>query len=209
MKRMKWKDAKSTCESCTLCPALVESRSRAPYKKPTFGYGSLDVSAIFVGEAPGLHGCATTGIPFTRDRSGKFYQWILTYLGVRLQDVYTTNIVKCWPGDVTFRKNRTPTHREVNNCFSHLLNELKIIRPKTIVCLGRVPEKIMREKLGKIREATQFKTNVVYIRHPAYLLRMGIQPGSKEARQYALEFKRFIRGAVVGEQKKLGEYFGQ
>lgn len=209
VRRTKFFHNRKACEVCTLCPNLVQSRQRAPYRKPTYGYGALDVSAIFVGEAPGLHGCATTGIPFTRDRSGKYYQWILKYLGVTKSDVYTTNIVKCWPGDENFKKNRTPTRTEVNNCFPHLLNEIEVIKPKTIVCLGRVPEKIMRERLKEIRRVTLINTEVVYIRHPAYMLRTGSRPGDDNAKQYASEFKPYIRGAEVGKQLKLGDYFGQ
>ncbi|GAI86895.1 unnamed protein product, partial [marine sediment metagenome] len=75
------------------------SRKKCHWGKPTYGYGDIDSPTVFVGEAPGRDGCGYTGIPFTRDRSGKLYNWILNYLGVTLEDTYTTNIVKCWPAD--------------------------------------------------------------------------------------------------------------
>ena len=178
---------------CELCPDLVKSRKKCHWGKPTYGYGNIDSPTVFVGEAPGRDGCGYTGIPFTRDRSGKLYNWVLNYLGVTLEDTYTTNIVKCWPADKS-GKNRTPTSIEVKNCLPHFLNELRVVRPSGIVALGRVPEKILREykAVNRYGGLEVLQVPIVYIRHPAYIIRTGGQPGNEIAKQYALQFARYL-----------------
>lgn len=79
--------------SCRRCPELVKSRKRV-----TWGYGDPHSDVMFIGEAPGRFGCDVTGIPFTRDRSGEFFQKMLSAVGLDKEQVYTTNIVKCLDG---------------------------------------------------------------------------------------------------------------
>lgn len=190
---------------CELCPDLVRSRKKCHWGKPTYGYGDIDSPTVFVGEAPGRDGCAYTGIPFTRDRSGKLYNWVLNYLGVTLEDTYTTNIVKCHPADER-GNNRTPTNIEVRNCLPHLLNELRIVRPAGIVALGRVPERILKEYKASNRMLDYLNVPIVYIQHPAFILRTGGQPGNEKAKQYAHRFIRYLGVEEPAEKTTLDSF---
>ena len=172
---------------CEMCPDLVVSRKKSHWGKPTYGYGDITSPVMFVGEAPGRDGCSYTGIPFTRDRSGQLYNWVLNYLGTNLESVYTTNIVKCWPADKR-NNNRTPTDSEVRACLPHLLNEIRVVRPKKIVALGRVPERILRQTRANNPDMKILDVPIVYIAHPAFILRKGGNPGSDVAKRYANSF---------------------
>jgi DNA polymerase len=166
-------------ERCGRCPLLVKSRALYPYGKPTFGYGNPNSPVAFIGEAPGKDGCGTTGIPFTKDRSGEFYQRLLREeLGLVMKDVWTTNIVKCCPED-----NRKPDDREVSNCNPFLLGELSIIHPNLIVPLGATAARNFVPLSGSLAPfvgaISQFNSppwvdwgpNVYVLYHPAFILR--------------------------------------
>jgi len=137
-------------QACSMCPDLVVSRQLYPYGKPTFGFGNPNSPIFFIGEAPGKYGCGTTGIPFTRDRSGEYFQRVLREeLGLNFSDIWITNIVKCCPLD-----NRTPTDEERFNCFPYLALELSIIQPFLVVPLGLSASKVIFpgiEKFGEVR----------------------------------------------------------
>src|SRR3990167_5422419 len=94
----KWEalnDLKKRVESCEKCPKLVYSRKLYPYGKPTFGFGNRNSPLFFIGEAPGKYGCGTTGIPFTKDRSGEYFRKVLhDELGLTHGDIWITNVVK-------------------------------------------------------------------------------------------------------------------
>jgi uracil-DNA glycosylase family 4 len=125
-------------EICEKCPDLCESRALYSYGKPTFGYGNINSPIMFVGEAPGKWGCGVTGIPFTGDRSGDYFQKMLKDgLNLQLKSVYTTNAVKCCPKD-----NRTPTPVERSNCVKWLMAEMIYVQPFLIVTLGMSATKI-------------------------------------------------------------------
>src|SRR5437867_3545401 len=133
-KRKKLLELQAQVEICHKCPDLVYSRRLYPYGKPTFGYGNPNSPIVFIGEAPGKDGCGTTGIPFTKDRSGEYYQHTLkAKLGLSLDDVWTTNMVKCCP-----ENNRTPTNIEIRNCLPFLVGELSIVDPLVIVPMGKI-----------------------------------------------------------------------
>jgi uracil-DNA glycosylase family 4 len=108
---------------CVKCSDLVTSRNRV-----TWGYGNINSKVLFFGEAPGMHGCDITGIPFTLDKSGEYFQSMLKSVGWTKEDVYVTNIVKCCPSG-----NRTPLPYEISNCSIFLEYEMIKIKPKYIL----------------------------------------------------------------------------
>lgn len=166
---MNWEELESACRSCTRCE-LHKSRTNC-----VFGVGSKTADIMFVGEAPGAREDAS-GIPFV-GAAGKLLDKYLTAVGISREEVYIANILKCRPPD-----NRDPLPTEQDACIGYLREQLKLIRPKVIVCLGRIaamrlikPDfKITREH-GVFFRKNEFTLCAVY--HPAALLR---DPGKKE-----------------------------
>lgn len=150
--------------ACSKCPELVNSR-----RQHVFGEGNPNADLVFLGEAPGRTE-DETGRPFV-GRSGELLNVMLENIGLRREEVYILNVVKCHPDN-----NRAPLPEEADNCRPFLDLQLKIIRPKIIVCLGLVAAKNLlktQEPLNKLRNAwynqANYKVRVTY--HPAYLLR--------------------------------------
>ena len=150
--------------ACRKCPRLVEWREevartkRKAYKdheywaKPVPGFGDPNARVLVVGLAPGAHGSNRTGRQFTGDGSGNFLFPALYRAGfanqpdsvarddgLTLHDLYITASGRCAPPD------NKPSPEELNNCQPFLEREIEIIKPKVIVCLGRVSfERILR-----------------------------------------------------------------
>lgn len=151
------------CVACTACP-LYQTRNNL-----VFGVGNISADLMFVGEAPGEREDAT-GIPFV-GAAGQLFDKYLTAVGIEREDVYIANILKCRPPH-----NRDPLPEEGDACIGFLREQVKLIRPKIIVCLGRISAarlikpnyKITREH-GEIIHKGAFAMTAVY--HPAALLR--------------------------------------
>jgi len=149
---------------CTKCK-LHQGRQTV-----VFGEGSPHAEVLFVGEAPG----ATedrTGRPFVGE-AGQLLDRILTgAMGLQRQDVYIANVNKCRPPG-----NRAPEADEVAACLPFLRQQIALLRPRVIVCLGRTAAhnllgttEPMRDLRG--RDLAYDGTPVVVTWHPAYLLR--------------------------------------
>ena len=166
---MDWETLEQTCASCTAC-SLHETRTNC-----VFGTGSRTAKLLFVGEAPGERE-DETGIPFV-GAAGQLLDKYLIAVGLERENVYIANILKCRPP-----RNRDPLPEEGDACIGFLREQVKLIRPKIIVCLGRIsamrlikPDfKITREH-GIIVQKGAFAMTAVY--HPAALLR---DPAKKE-----------------------------
>ncbi len=109
---------------CRKCP-LHETRTR-----PVPGEGSLDAEIMFVGEAPGRRE-DETGRPFV-GAAGRLLSELLGSIGLRREDVFITNIVKCRPPG-----NRDPREEEIAACSPYLIRQIRLIKPRIIVALGR------------------------------------------------------------------------
>jgi len=148
---------------CTRCK-LHEHR-----RTIVFGEGNPQASLVFVGEGPGAEEDAT-GRPFV-GRAGQLLDKIIAAIGLKREDVYIANIVKCRPP-----LNRTPERDEVETCEPFLFRQLMFIRPRVIVALGspafqtllRTKESITRAR-GEWREWNGIKVMPTF--HPAFLLR--------------------------------------
>lgn len=133
------------------------------------GHGPLDAPLMMVGEAPGAEE-DRLGVPFS-GQAGKLLDRSLSKVGVRRSRVYITNVVRFRPP-----MNRMPLSSEISPCLSHLLAEIRIIRPKIIAALGAVAAQSLlgtKEGLKSLRgrtvEAGAFRIFPMY--HPAYALR--------------------------------------
>jgi DNA polymerase len=155
------------CTRCRLC----ETR-----KNTVFGEGSPDAKIFFIGEGPGENE-DIQGRPFVGRAGEMLNKWIAA-MGLRREEAYIANIVKCRPPG-----NRVPMPDEVATCTPYLERQLEIIRPRVIVTLGlpalkymmNDPKLTMGRSRGQWREWRGIKLMPTY--HPAYLL----QPGPSES----------------------------
>lgn len=150
---------------CTRCRLHKLGR-----KQIVFGVGSPRAELMFIGEAPGADE-DEQGEPFV-GRAGQLLNNMITKgMGLRREDVYIANIIKCRPPN-----NRTPERDECETCSPFLMRQIEVIRPKVIVALGSVAAKTllainasMSELRGRWYEFRGTKLAVTY--HPAFLLR--------------------------------------
>ncbi len=151
------------CKACTACP-LYASKTNT-----VFGVGSHDADIMFVGEAPGENE-DLTGEPFV-GRAGKLFDKYLEAVGMKRENIYIANILKCRPP-----KNRDPQKAEEEACIDFLREQVRIISPSLIVCLGRIsamrlikPDFKITAEHGVFFEKGKFIMTAVY--HPSALLR--------------------------------------
>jgi DNA polymerase len=114
----------SKIKSCELC-ALCKTRTNA-----VPGYGNWNADVMFIGEGPGRDE-DLQGLPFV-GAAGRVLNEMLSAIGWTREDVFITNVVKCRPPN-----NRDPLVEEVKKCWPYLEAQIKIIKPKLIVTLGR------------------------------------------------------------------------
>ena len=156
-------ELKNFTDHCRRCP-LCQSRNRA-----VMGRGSLRSALLFIAEAPGRTE-DETGLPFT-GRSGEVFDKLLSGIGMKREDIYLTNIVKCHPPG-----NRDPLPQEQEACMPYLKYETLLLRPKVIVCLGRIAaQRIIRPDYRISREHGTFifRKNVwlTSVYYPSAILR--------------------------------------
>lgn len=148
---------------CTRC-RLHKSRRHI-----VFGEGSGESGLMFIGEAPGVDE-DREGRPFV-GRAGGLLTNLITKMGLKREDLYIANVVKCHPP-----QNRNPEPDEVAVCKPFLLKQIEIIKPAVIITLGAVASQNLLEKDESISELRgrvfSFKdSHVIPTFHPAYLLR--------------------------------------
>lgn len=149
---------------CTRCRLHKQGR-----KQIVFGVGNPKAELMFIGEAPGADE-DQQGEPFV-GRAGQLLNNMIKAMGLRREDIYIANIIKCRPPN-----NRTPERDECDTCSPFLFRQIEVIKPKVIVALGAVAAKTllavnssMAELRGRWYDFRNTKLAVTY--HPAYLLR--------------------------------------
>ena len=162
------KEACSNCRKCGLC----ETRNNV-----VVGVGNENADVLFIGEGPGENE-DLQGEPFV-GRGGKLLDKMLNAVDLdRNKNIYIANIVKCRPP-----RNRDPKPEEQEMCINWLRNQVKLIDPKIIVCLGRISaQKLIKEDLRITKEHGLFfqkgKFLMMPMFHPAAILR---NPNQKPA----------------------------
>jgi DNA polymerase len=148
------------CHRCKLAPTR---------KTIVFGEGNPHAELVFIGEGPGADE-DEQGLPFV-GRAGKLLNRMMQTVGLKREDVYICNIVKCRPPG-----NRTPEKDEVDSCSPFLYRQIEAIKPRLICCLGAPAVRTVlgiKEGITKIRG--QFydfgSTKALATVHPAYVLR--------------------------------------
>ena len=160
-----WNNLISHCEACQKCQ-LGATRTNL-----VFGTGNRTADLLFVGEAPG-QAEDEQGIPFV-GAAGKLLDRYLYAVGIPRESVYIANILKCRPP-----QNRDPLPEEEEACIGYLREQVMLIRPKIIVCLGRISAmKLIKPDYRITREHGQFIRKggllMTAVYHPAALLRDG------------------------------------
>ena len=158
-----WEALKEECLRCQAC-TLAATRTNV-----VFGVGAEDAEVLFIGEAPGANEDAQ-GEPFV-GRAGKLLDDMLAMIGLDRRRIYITNSVKCRPP-----QNRDPLQTEQDACIDFLRAQTKLLKPKIIVCLGRIAAmRLIRPDFKITREHGQFveKGGILFtaLYHPSALLR--------------------------------------
>lgn len=159
-----WEDLEQRCAQCRKC-ALSDTRTNV-----VFGAGQKTAEIMFVGEGPGEQE-DLQGEPFV-GRAGQLLDDMLSLIGLsRQSNFYIANIVKCRPP-----QNRDPLNTEQDACFPHLAEQIALVQPKIIICLGRVAaQRLIRPDFRITQEHGQWfqygNALITAIYHPAALLR--------------------------------------
>jgi len=155
---------------CTRCPLAYGGRHTI-----VFADGDPNARLMFVGEGPGADEDAS-GLPFV-GKAGQLLNNMIAAMGLRREEVYIANIVKCRPPD-----NRVPEFVEATTCSQFLLKQIDIVHPEVIVALGATAATYLlgvKQSLASLRgqwhTARGAKVAVTY--HPAFLLRDPRQKG--------------------------------
>ncbi|MBZ4645850.1 MAG: Uracil glycosylase superfamily protein [Clostridia bacterium] len=134
---MDWDSLKKQCYNCHKC-SLAQKRNNV-----VFGEGNPKAKLMFVGEGPGADE-DSTGRPFV-GRAGQLLTKAIEAIGLKREDVYIANVVKCRPPG-----NRVPAPDEAETCIQYLRNQVLLIKPKIIVCLGATAMKYIIDSQAQI-----------------------------------------------------------
>ncbi len=160
---LNWEALEQECKHCENC-ALCQTRTNV-----VFGVGKKNADIMFVGEGPGEQE-DLKGEPFV-GAAGKLLDDMLSIIDINRNNCYIANIVKCRPP-----KNRDPEPYEQDACVPYLRNQVALVQPKIIVCLGRVaakrlidPDYRITRDHGVWRHRYGYWMTAIY--HPSALLR--------------------------------------
>jgi DNA polymerase len=176
--------------TCTDCP-LSNSRTHA-----VPGEGPANAEIVFIGEGPGYHE-DRQGRPFVGP-AGKFLEELLGSIGLRREQVFIANMVKCRPIN-----NRDPLPTEIAACSKYLDRQLELLKPKLVVTLGRFslakffPKETISKARGKVKKAGGL--NVYPVMHPAAALHR------QELRRVIEDDFKAIPGLLEGAAESEGE----
>ena len=160
---LNWQELEEKCHACQGC-GLWETRHNV-----VFGVGKKDADIMFVGEGPGEQE-DLQGVPFVGP-AGQLLDEMLSIIDIDRTNCYIANIVKCRPP-----QNRDPLNTEKDACIGYLRRQVAMMRPKIIVCLGRIaaaelikPDFKITQEHGQFFEKRGVQMTALY--HPAALLR--------------------------------------
>lgn len=150
------------CERCGRCVGRTQA---------VFGMGARRARWMVIGDAPGLDE-DRDGDPCA-GKAGELLTAMLRACGVQRDDVFLTNVLKCRPED-----NREPEAAEVAECLPYLLNQMALVQPELVICLGRAPAQYLlgtdlplAKLRGQVHHLQSPAVPVVVTYHPTYLLR--------------------------------------
>lgn len=171
-------------KTCKLCPLGVMRTNAVP------GEGSTDATIMFVGEGPGQNE-DEQGRPFV-GMAGNLLEKLLGMIGLKREDVFITNIVKCRPP-----QNRTPQQNEIDTCKPYLMSQIAALGPKIIVTLGSPSTQTMLGKtvsISTMHGRIQLREGIRFLPmyHPAAYLHKRDPQLLEEMKQDFRELKRIL-----------------
>ncbi|MCS7103382.1 MAG: type-4 uracil-DNA glycosylase [Candidatus Korarchaeum sp.] len=122
---------------CEKCPLYISRKKAVP------GEGSEKARLMFVGEAPGRSE-DEMGRPFV-GAAGRLLDELLSSIGLKRQDVFITNLVKCRPPD-----NRDPRFEEIEACLPYLIEQVSVVDPEVLIALGRHSAGVLLGRIGEV-----------------------------------------------------------
>jgi len=160
--------------NCRKCPLHQMKKNYVP------GEGAIEPDVMFIGEGPGETE-DQFGRPFV-GKAGQLLDKIIEKMGYSREQVFIGNIVKCRPP-----ANRDPQKNEVEACLPYLIRQIEVIKPRIIVCLGRVA---LMHLLGQTSSISSERGKLFYFKgipviptyHPAYILRQNTQESIAKAK---------------------------
>jgi len=187
-----WDSLRARVAACTRCE-LHATRTQT-----VFGVGNPRARWMFIGEAPGAEE-DKQGEPFV-GRAGQLLTSMLKALGLRREDVYIANVLKCRPPG-----NRDPKPEEARHCRGYLERQIELVAPLLIVAVGRIAaqnllatDSALARLRGQVHALGERRWPLIVTYHPAYLLR---SPGEKRKAWQDLVFaRRILRRLEAGEQ---------
>lgn len=205
MKMEEWRRIIRDIDGCRKCQISLTRKNPVP------GEGNLNADIMFIGEAPGSRE-DELGRPFV-GAAGNLLTKLIEEIGLKRDDVFIGNVLKCRPPG-----NRDPTEEEIENCLPFLLKQIKLIRPKVIVTLGRYSAMIIsrlagikfkgitRER-GMVRKISLLDFNITFLPtyHPAAALYK--PPLLKALKEDFNKLLNIIRGNMNDRKKTLDQFF--
>jgi uracil-DNA glycosylase family 4 len=178
--------------TCQRCQVLAENRTRV-----VPGEGAEDADIVFIGEAPGWHE-DQQGRPFVGP-AGMFLNQLINSIGLRREQVYITNVIKCRPP-----QNRDPLPTEIQNCHPWLDRQVELISPKMVVTLGRYSMAMFfpGKSISKIHGTAHKQDNIIYyaMYHPAAALHQ--QSLRRVVEADMLKIPQILSGAETASEAK-------
>lgn len=177
------KEAIKSCKSCTICQNATS---------PVMGEGPLDAKIMFIGEQPGNEE-DLQGRPFIGP-AGKLLEEAFIKSGFKREEVYITNAVKGfkWIYESSMRLHRSANASEISSCKPWLKQELNLVKPEVVVCLGRSAAQSLLGKMIKMEEvrgkffASSVSQKTIILPHPSFILRI------QDSDQRDKAFDRFV-----------------
>jgi uracil-DNA glycosylase family 4 len=178
--------------TCQRCQVLAENRTRV-----VPGEGAENADIVFIGEAPGWHE-DQQGRPFVGP-AGMFLNQLINSIGLRREQVYITNVIKCRPP-----QNRDPLPTEIQNCRPWLDHQIELISPKMVVTLGRYSMAMFfpGKTISKIHGTAHKQDNIIYyaMYHPAAALHQ--QSLRRVVEADMLKIPQILSGAETASEAK-------
>ena len=158
-----WEELEEACKNCNKCD-LCKNRHNV-----VIGTGNKNAKIMFIGEGPGADE-DLQGIPFV-GKAGKLMDKAFEGVGIKREEVYIANIVKCRPPN-----NRNPEYEEADACKEYLESQINLVKPEIVVLLGSIALKnILGKEYGRSSSRGKWfeKDGIRYLPtfHPAALLR--------------------------------------